>query len=310
MQEKKNKKRFILLVILTVTTLVVFWWVQPENRLDIDQDIFRVEDLSRISKVELVSDTSTVRLAFNGSRWHVNEKYDADANMIRVLFATLQQAAPKRTVAGLRQDSIYNHLSSSGIKVSLYAGEELQKQFFAGGNAAKTQGFFADPSTREVYVMAIPGYRVYASGILELDQNGWRDKFVFAFNWRNFKSLEVEFARNPSENFRVAMDRDFFGIEGLPEADTAKLNTFLDDVSLLTVDEYVSEPRLTDSLLNSRPDLQLLAADIANRNYRLRLYDNPAAEQVWGIIQDSELGRFDRRKIQRLLRPKSFFRKK
>ncbi|MEX2235165.1 MAG: DUF4340 domain-containing protein [Cyclobacteriaceae bacterium] len=310
MQETKNKRRFILLAIQTVTILVLFWWIQPENRLDVDQDIFQVEDLNRIGKVEIVSDTSAVSLEFNGAQWRVNEKYDADGDMIRVLFATLQQARPKRAVATPRQDSIYSHLEKSGVKVSLFEGTELRKQFFAGGNKAKTQAFFADVSSNEVYVMTIPGYRVYVSGILELPESGWRNKFVFGFNWRNFKSLKTEFLQSPSENFTVSMGRDQFGIEGVAQSDTAILNTFLDEVSLLTVDEYVNEPGLKDSLLQTRPQMEILITDIANRTYRLRLFDQGQSSQVLGILQDSQAAIFSRRKIQPLLKPKSFFRKK
>ena len=309
MHEQKNKKRFILLAVLTLATLIVFWWIQPENRLDVDQDVFSVEDLNAISKVEMISATSEVSLAFNGTRWRVNDKYDADGSMVRVLFATLQQARPKRTVANLRKDSVYRQVAESGTKVSLYEGEEVRKEFYVGGNASKTQAFFADPSSKEVYVMAIPGYRVYVSGIFELPENGWRNKFVFDFYWGNFKSMEVDYLQNPAESFTVLMDRGILSIEGLASADTARLSTFVDDVSLLTVDEYVSKPGLTDSLASRQPQFQLLVTDVANRTYRLRLYNTPGT-QILGIVQDSDAALFDRRKIQPLLKPKSFFTKK
>jgi hypothetical protein len=310
MHESKNKKRFILLATLTVVTLLLFWWMQPENRLEVEENIFQAPDLSVISKVQLATDTSNVSLAFNGARWRVNQKYDADGDMIRVLFATLQQAKPKRPVANMRNDSIYEHLANRGVKVSLFEGEELREEFLAGGNPAKTQAFFADPQSREVYVMAIPGYRVYVSGIFELSENAWKDKLVFGFNWRNFKSLAVNLSDDPSENFRVSMAGDYFGIEGLPEADTAKLNTFLDDVSLLTVDEYLAEPWLMDSLSHAKPRLHLKIADVGNRTYELRLFNSSVSDRIFGIIGQDQLAVFDRKKIQALLRPKSFFKKK
>jgi hypothetical protein len=302
--------RFVLLALLTVVTLLVFWWIQPENSLDIDQDVFQVDNIESLSRVELTSPNGSVDLAFDGSRWRVNDHYDADRNMISVLFATLQQSRPKRAVAGTKADSVYRQLMDSGVKVSLYEGEDLRETFYAGGNQQKTQSFFADPDTQEVYVMAIPGYRVYVSGILELPESGWRDKFVFGFNWRNFKSLEASFDKAPSENFTVSMVKDYFGIEGLASVDTARLNTFLDDVSLLTVDEYVSEPGLVDSLLQLKPDFQIRVTDVANRVYRLRLFNSKRLSVVYGIIQDGDAALFDRKKIQRLLKPKSFFKKK
>jgi len=310
MQETKNKRLFILLVVLALTTLFAFWWIQPENRLPVDPDLFQVADLNTINKVELATDSSTIALAYNGSRWRVNEKYDADGSMIEVLFATLKQATPKRTVANVRQDSIYHYLLNAGVKVTLFEGTEIRKQFFAGGNSAKTQAMFADPSSQEVYVMTIPGYRVYVSGIFELAENGWRDKTVFGFNWRNFKSLEAEYGQTTGENFTVSKGKNYFTIQGLAATDTAKLNTFLDEVSLLTVDEYISEPGLIDSLLNVKPHLQLLVHDIGNRTFRLRLFNSPQPNSVLGVIQDTQAALFSRKKIQPLLKPKSFFRKK
>lgn len=310
MQERINKRRFFLLAVLTVLALVVMWWAQPENRLNVDESIFRVPELNEISRVELRSDTGLVRLEFDGTRWRVNGQYDANGNMIRVLFATLEQAVPKRPVSRGGRDSVANAIAESGVKVTLYAGEELRKEFFAGGNRAKTQAFFANPTTNEVYVMTIPGYRVYVSGILELGESGWRDKFVFGFNWRNFKSLAAQFPGRPSENFNVAKLDNFFGISGLPEADTSRLNAFLDDLSLLTVEEYLSEPKLTDSLRGLVPDMEIKVTDIGNREYRLALFDPGASKDGYGVIQDSQIAVFDRRKIRALLKPRAFFQKK
>lgn len=310
MEESRNKRRFILLVLMTLVTLGVFWWIQPENRMDIDQALFQVEDLQKINRVSLTSADGEVSLRYDGSRWRVNDAYPADGDMIRVLFATLQQAKPKRAVSGARGDSIYNELDRSGVEVSLHEEGELKKQFLAGGNAGKTQAFFAVPETREVYVMTIPGYRVYVSGIFELGESGWRDKFVFGFNWRNFKSLDAGFPGSPDQGFTVSMQGDQFGIEGLQEADTMKLNNFLDAVSLLTVDEYLSEPALTDSLLRQTPQMTIRVTDIGNRTFDLHVYGEGPGSARWGLIQNSQPALFNARKINFLSRPKSFFKKK
>ena len=158
--------------------------------------------------------------------------------------------------------------------------------------------------------MTIPGYRVYVAGIFEMKESGWRDKYVFGFNWQNFKRLEAQFLQTPSENFIVSMGKGYLGIQDLAEVDTATLNTFLDNVSLLTVDEYKTEPGLRDSLLNVKPFMQLIVTDIGNRAYQLRLFISEKQTHAWGIIQDSQVAIFSRRKIQPLLRPKSFFKKK
>lgn len=310
MQARANRRQLYILAVLTVATLLAWWWVQPENRLDVDQGLFRMDDLGQISRVELQSPAGVVKLAFDGARWRVNDRYDAESGMIRVLFATLQQAQPKRPVAQAQRDSIREEMSRTGVKVSLYAGDELRKEFLAGGNTGKTQAYFADMASGDVYVMAIPGYRVYVSGILEMGAHGWRDKFVFGFNWGNFKKLEARFPQEPVDNFAVELLTNYFGIREMPEADTAKINTFLDNVSLLTVEEFIPEPRLIDSLSRVRPKMEIVVTDIGNRTYRLWLFDPGRSREGYAILQDTDVALIDRRKIEAILRTKSFFRKK
>ena len=104
--------------------------------------------------------------------------------------------------------------------------------------------------------------------------------------------------------------RQQFGVDGLVETDTAKLNTFLDEVSLLTVDRYVPEPKLKDSLSRVPPSMTLLVTDIGKRSYKLDLFGVESPRRVFGIIGDARVAVLEPRTIRRLLRPKSYFRKK
>lgn len=307
MQEQKNKRLAIVLVVLTAITLGAYWLSTVERTERVNKDIFKVADLQAADRVVLESRNGKVALTFNGSRWKVNDRYDADRNMIEVLLATLREAEPKRPVAASLQDSLRSELTENGIRVSIYAAQNPLRRFIAGGNALKTQAYFMDEATREVYLMTIPGYRVYVTGILELTENQWRDKYAFGFNWRNFASLEAEFPERPAENFRVSMQGNFFNIEGMPRTDTAKLNTFLDHISLLTVNEYLEPGRFTDSLTRAKPLMIIKVLDIAKKEYSLEIF-RERTSQVPGLLQKKQGVVFNRLKIQPILRPKSFFK--
>lgn len=306
MQEQKNKRLAISLLVLTAITVAAYFLSTAERTESVDKDLFRVADPSTADRVVLESANGKVELALNGSRWKVNDRYDADRNMIEVLMATLREAEPKRPVAASVRDSLSAHLDQRGVKVSVWSEGQLLKRFTAGGNELKTQAYFKDAQTGRVYVMTIPGYRVYVAGILELTENQWRDKYAFAFNWRNFASLQAEFPDKPAENFRVAMQGNFFGIEGLARTDTAKLNTFLDQVSLLTVNEYLEPGRFTDSLTQVKPLMIITVRDIAKKEYSLAIFREKTS-LVPGLLQKKQGVVFNRLKIQPILRPKSFF---
>jgi hypothetical protein len=306
MQEKKNKRLFISLLVLIAVTVTFAFFVNNEYTLEVNKTIFRIEGLETVDKIVLQSDSNKVELAFNGTRWRVNDKYDADRNMITVLMATLREAEPRRPVTGSLKDSLAQYIDEKGIQISIFKAGVLIKKFAAAGNASKTQSYFKEEETGNVYLMTIPGYRVYVSGILELDESGWRNKYVFGFNSQNFQGLKAEFPGKPAENFKVSFIDNLFVVEGLPKTDTAKLYTYLDNVLTLTASEYVSSSRLTDSLLSLKPQLIITVTDIAKRDYVLKLYP-PQGEEIPGIFNENQVILFDPRKIRPLVRPKSFF---
>jgi len=233
----------------------------------------------------------------------------ADRTMIDVLFATLQQVEPARPVAETLQDSVSSVLDTQGVVVSLFAGDDLQREFIAGGNPGKTQAYFKIPGESECYIMTIPGYRVYASGIFELDENGWRDRLVFNFNWRNFQSLKATHPSSPQHDFEVAMGKEYYEVKGVAVVDTTKLNDFLDAVSLLTVDQYVKSETVEgyDSLIRTKPLLDLQISDVSGKTYTLILYEGGSPQAVLGIIEGVQPAFFDKRKVSGILKSRSWF---
>jgi hypothetical protein len=311
MQEKRNIRLLISFVLLLITTCVVYFFTQSTREVVSDKTIFRVADFATIDRVLLtgVSD-SKIDLSFDGARWKVNEQA-VDPKMVDVLFATLQQAEPKRPIAEAIRDSVNTWLGKSGVKVSLYEAGELKKEFIAGGNPLKTQAYFKDISSDEIYLMIIPGYRVYTSGIFELDATGWKDKYVFGFNWRNFKKLTATIPVKPTESFEIEMGKEYFVVKGV-EADTAKLNSFLDAVSLTTVVRYLSKNELIgiDSVLSNPGAIEIRVDDISGKTYTLSLYPELEPGLTIGLVNGNQPAVLDSRRMKELKIGRSWFLRK
>lgn len=310
MQQKRNIRLLVSLCVLLIITMGVLFLFNRETTA-VDKTIFQAEDLKAIDKVILARDSTETELAIEGARWKVNGQ-TADRSMIDVLFATLQQAQPKRKLSEKLADSVKTYLETEGVHVTLFRAGEPELDFFAGGNPSKTQAYFTRPGNDDVYVMVIPGYRVYTSGIFELEAPGWKDKYIFNFNWQNFKSLAVSFTASPADNFEVTMGKSSAEITGVLQPDTAKLNTFLDAVSLLTTDQYLTKTQATqyDSALFSSLGFQIVISDISGKAYELTLYPEPGKPVVFGIVQGSYPAVFDSRKILPLMKSKGWFTKK
>jgi hypothetical protein len=298
---------------LLIVATVVIAWMSAQPDVAIDKSIFKVEDLKAIDKIMLVSGKGKIELKFNGTRWRINDQYEADKNLIDVLFATLQQAEPKRPVSSSLKDSLANALEKNGVKISLFSLDQQEFTFFAGGNLQKTQAYFKKQGDETPYIMIIPGYRVYTSGIFELEENGWRDKRIFNFNWRNFKSLTATFTDVPNQNFQVTFIDHYFGIEGIKSVDTTKLNNYLDAVSLLTADAFIEKNSLKniDSLLAQAPQVTIQVTDVANRQYELSVYGARGnSSSLLGKIGGDQFIILNPRKLTEILRKKDYFIKR
>jgi hypothetical protein len=303
------RKQNVLLVISLAGLAALTWLVYSfrSNTGSPVKDLFKVDDLTVVDRVTLISQKDTIEVAFDGARWKVNSK-PADPDMIQVLMATLAQAEPRKPAAKMERDSIARAITQQGVRVTLNAGPQTLLSFFAGGNRQKTQAYFMRTDETIPYAVIIPGYRVYVSGIFEAEETDWLHRRIFDFNWRNFKSLNAGFP-NPADDFEVSFDGKIFSITGL-KTDTARLNTFLDQVSLLEASRLVMSKTLRDSLASVQPALRLQVATLAGEVIPLFLFVRPGSDTAYGLTASESVAVFDRQKVSSLVQGRSWFEQK
>ncbi|MBX2916110.1 MAG: DUF4340 domain-containing protein [Cyclobacteriaceae bacterium] len=308
MQEKQNIRLLIGLVISSLALIVVVYISARENFDVVDKQLFQVEDQTEINKVVIKpAQGEEVELDFEGGRWRVNNTYDADQQMIKILFATLLQTEPRRQVATTIQDSISNHIHTTGQAVELYANNNLVKTFWVGGNDRKTETWFQLPNDVP-YVVQVPGYRLYIASVFELTPSDWRDKRVFNFNWQNFKRLEMHFSKQSNQDFTVSLANQLFVINEVAVADTTKLSNYLESVFNLQANQFLTTPGKYDSLLATTPAYSISVTDIANRVYQLEVFPQLKGEQViLGRVNEELPALFSKQQITPIERKRSYF---
>jgi Domain of unknown function (DUF4340) len=312
MQQKRNIALVISLLLLMALTLAVYFLQQRETRAAVDPGLFKLTDSNNTNRIIITSHHKTVDLKYNGSTWMINQKYEADPQLIKVLIATLLQITPQRPVALQQRDSVARWLARDGAEVQIFEGDVKQRQFVAGGNPAKTSAYFSGDD-HLAYLMTIPGYRVYASGIFELKENEWREKRIFNFNWRNFKRLTLKMAKEPAADFEIARQGEFLGVVGLENPDSTRINTFLSDVLTLSADQIVpaGSSGNYDSLVKTAPMFTLSVLDITGKTYQLQLFAPlPGDNMVVGKGLEDEVVLFERRKTYSILKKRDYFKAK
>ena len=299
----------IALVLMLVSSFALLFFTREGSKSEIDRDHFKIPETEKIDQVTLTSPQGKINLKYEGIRWRVNEKWDADMQMIKVLFATLQQVEPRRPVAASMKDSISQWLIKKGTQISLIENGAPKINFLAGGNILKTETWFLKEGDTQPYVMNIPGYRVYVGGVLELDESGWRNKRIFDFNWRNFKSLTSSYPKDPKQSFEIEMKGRYLGIKDLTTVDTTKLNNYLDAVRLLFALKFISPGQhLPDSLAATVPAVRIEIKDIARGVYILELFTPRKQDaEIYGRLADGQIVGLEKNKIAEIVRRKDYF---
>ncbi|MEI9918259.1 MAG: DUF4340 domain-containing protein [Bacteroidota bacterium] len=289
-----------------IITIIAFWFFAfRESKIEIDENALTVPDLANVDRIEM----GNVVLKFDGTKWIVNDQYPADRRAIQVLFGTVQNVRPRRPVGEKQLSLVKEQLKTSGTTVRFFVKDALVKSYVVGGNPSKPEAWFQVGDSDPV-IVNIPGYRVYSAGVFEQGANDWRDKRVFSLNWRNFKALDVSFTKNAADGFTISGKGRQFTVEGMTEADTSKVNTYLDDVSLLVGEGFYQQGQRAriDSLVAGPTSFDVTVSDIGNRSFRLEIFPPLRNEvNVFGRV-NGEIMVFPRSEIVRIAKKKSWFR--
>jgi hypothetical protein len=307
-QSRKNIALLISFGALCFVSVVLYW---SSNAVpdEIDPALFRLSDAKAVNKVVFQRDSARIELAFTNNRWMVNQTFQADRDLVDVLFATVAQAIPKREAATSIQDSVARESKQQGVKVDFFVGQNIDRTFWVWGDESQGVTYFTDNKDNTPYVMVIPGYRVFVAGIFAQDMNMWRNKRIFNFNWRNFTGLTATFPNDPTQNFTVAMHDRFFSIEGLPNVDTTALNNYLDAVSLIEGDAFyeTGQSERYDSLIKTKPIMRIGVRELSGEVFDLEVFaiakDERKALARWG----DDYVWFDRRNILQLYKKRKDF---
>ncbi|MBL6448642.1 DUF4340 domain-containing protein [Fulvivirga sp. 29W222] len=313
MQKKRNIKLILVLIVLILSAISAYFITRPADKLKVSRDIFSYEDPSSIDKVVFTDVSGEHQLTFEGSQWKIGREYKADPQRVSVLFAILKQMRVRRKVSKQQEETIEQKFKEAGTRVAFYEGDQIVHSFYVWGDKDSGLTYLTRDEKGQAYIVEIPGYRSFLAGIYQLDKNGWRDPLVFTINWSNLSSVQVVYPDKEDLGFSVKYADRFYAIPEIQETDTTKLTDFLDNVSLLFVNDFLSkdEEKEYSEIINTGPQALFKIEDVGRNVYTLEVYGMlPGGKEVVGRIDSADYAVFDAEKVKKIMRPKSFFIKK
>ena len=263
---KKNWGLLIILLVLSGVFGILISQKATTTSLEVEEDLFAVQDTSSLQRLELQQAQGATQVLERAERgWQLNNTYQADPQLMRLLLSVLQNVEVKRPVAESQQEEIVQKLQQEGVQVRAYNEGGAVTEFIAGGDEEGRLSYFLQDGA--VYVVELPGYVSYISGIFALTENNLRDRTIFRTNHLNLQQLTLEYP-GEAEDIKIDFDGSRLEVANISQPDSVQLLGFLSLFENLQATGYVNVqeyPEL-DSLLQGDPEVTIYVKDLQHPN--------------------------------------------
>jgi hypothetical protein len=304
-QAGKNKRLLAVLMVLIATSVILL--VLPDGnrrRKPAEARQFQIADTAAVGRIEMRDPHSSRLLERRDGKWWINETFEADPDMVRVLLSVLHHVETNRKSGKSQLPELQERIPAEGILVRISGPELPLKSFYAMGNANKTLSWFMAENGDDVFEAELPGYESYVAGIFEVTGADWRNRLLFSSTWRSLRQLNLSYPEFPERNVSIAFDGNFFRVAGVEAIDSGALMQYLDHYAYFQADRFASEEAGTpDSVFSGQPMAIIRTEDIrAESSRRLEIFrGRPGDPMIPCRIDSTEIFFLTGRRVEALL---------
>lgn len=238
--------------------------------------------------------------------WIVNQKYAADAPLIRQLFQVLAKIEIKKPVSDNLKKEIAEQLQAQGINIQILKEGKAVQSFKM---LDRERECIVQKPDGEAYVIYVPGYNISLSEVFKLSEGDWRAKTVISSSFFGIKKIALTYTEKPQESFVIERDSTFFKVQGISKLDSNMVGNYVDAYKNIRVFSFLDNPSIKDSLLKTQPYCIIEVEDIdKSKNNSIKVFTDK--KQLFGILgKTNELVELEPRYFTRFFVRKKDFSK-
>jgi hypothetical protein len=210
---KKKSSLFIISVLLVLVGFAIYVFKNKNKSTTDDAEgrNFKYKDTAAITKIFIADkegDQSTVERTKNG--WIVNGKYTVRTDAILNLLEAIKNVEVKMPVNKNIKENVLKVMASSALKVEVYVGNELVKQYYVGHETPDSEGSYmlltdvgSGKNYQSPFVGYIPGFVGYLIPRYIAKENEWRDRVVINYIPPQIKQIKVQHSETPDSSFTI-----------------------------------------------------------------------------------------------------------
>jgi hypothetical protein len=206
----KKSSAIVIVILLALVAFSVYVYRSKSDMSTADDDSrnFSYKDTASITRIFMADkdgNTSLVKRTDKG--WIVNDKYTCRPEAVLNLLEVIKNVEVQMPVPKEARKNVLQQMAAGAVKVEIYAGDELVKQYYVGHETPDSQGSYmllTDPETgknySEAYACFIPGFIGYLKPRYIANETEWRDRVVLNYIPPQMKQVSVEHLDLPRDS--------------------------------------------------------------------------------------------------------------
>lgn len=262
--------------------MAVFVFRKKGQNASVDKEAqnFKFEDTAKITHIFMADKNGgKVNLTRKDREWLVNGKYTARKDAIGILLETIKRVEVKTTLPKSLKPGTLKLMSAKAVKIEIYCGEDLVKQYYVGHESYDNEGSYMILSNLETgenypepYVTHIPGFVGFLNTRYFTSEEEWRDRLVINYVPAQIRQLKMERLEHPDSSFTIQLKTinaiSLLDAKGntLP-FDNTKMRQYLSYFQNVSYETLFTKtvPQLADSLARfAKPFIRLTITDNFN----------------------------------------------
>lgn len=283
---KKSSLIIITLLLLLVgASIYIFKNKSKSSTVEEDSRMFRYKDTASITKIFLADkDGNKSTLVRTKGGWIVNDKYPCRRDGILNLLEAVRNMEVRMSVPKAARSNVIRYLATQSVKVEIYAGDELVKQYYVGYEAEDGEGSYMlltdvenGKNYQDPFICLIPGFKGYLQPRFIVNENDWRDRLVMNYTPPEIKKIKILDMEAPIDSsFTIDLENaNMFKLKngkGLELSfDDAKMRQYLIYFQNVSYEVLLTgkSKKLQDSLVAVKP---FYSIDVTTTNFKTDEY--------------------------------------
>lgn len=267
--KKSSSLIIILLALLVGISLYIYKSKSSLSTVEDDSRNFKFKDTAAITRIFIADkDGNRSDLKRTKTGWVVNNKYNCRSDAILNLLEVIKLVEVKMSVPKAQRESTIKYMAAQALKVEVYAGDELVRQYYVGHETEDSEGTYmllTDAETgknyKDPYVCFIAGFKGFLMPRYIANENEWRDRIVMNYIPPQIKQVSVQNFGAPSDSsFTIDLaSANHFKLKNGKGAelnfDDAKMRQYLVYLQNVSYEVLLTgkNKKLQDSLLAVKP---------------------------------------------------------